>query len=685
MWDPNDPGYLLDRESLRRMIQGIVRTEMDPRNSEAEEVYTTRRHNDKFRLVRGQSTANQSGPVIRLDNIVELAGGLDPSAGDATYQLRVANIYFPRSFSPGQYVDAIYSPDVIPSDNVLADGVTVDWETLESGTSSGTGIGFRRFALYENKLTTNDSAEVYWLDNDGNRLNSEIIFDPERLFGGRTDNYLTSGTGTGISTFGTAFQGIAQLRINIGTGTLGTAAPQQWEMVAMEGFAETITATYNLAEDDWLLGAYFGGQWERKQPQVVFYPIDLIDPVGIAPSPADGDTVVATLHNPNTSPPTYLVVGKAAKDRFVASGPLDSVPSTLIEKLHNTGVYDSETQELVIFEEFDDGGIRKVRAFYYPGSSGTGGSGTYGTGCGILLDTLTRKFSFDYDTVAGVGLEKYQPTDIFLEPVGCPNLRVTALQPGVLTSSVPIAVDGFGLDAGLIDPGNGTADLYRETVDTSKFGNLDGSASVENWSKTKSYSAGEQVLVGKTNEGHRFIIPLDGSGTGADIQIILIDEDIIPIEENGPYEFPSGTGTHFETTSGTAVDTLLAWVYTRTLYYFPFYRPTVVGDPGHTAGRSILSTVTSGTGTGGDVVVRYDTIPVYYDDGVPFEVGNYKKSDWEDFPENKNMSDLEAEFPDFSIKRRWRGIVIGNVLITSLCQVLPPPGLPEGFTNESEP
>lgn len=73
-------------------------------------------------------------------------------------------------------------------------------------------------------------------------------------------------------------------------------------------------------------------------------------------------------------------------------------------------------------------------------------------------------------------------------------------------------------------------------------------------------------------------------------------------------------------------------------------------------------------------IVRYATTDVRYDDGKPFLVGEYQRSDYPDFPENDVFP--PEGLPEGFLNRRFRGIVIGGVLVTILCKPLPAPELP---------
>jgi hypothetical protein len=305
--DPNDPGFNLDENSLRRMIRGILRTETAP-FSTAGPTPLYPRTVDKPRLIRGRSTADQNGPVITIDTVTRLAGGHDPSGGNPDTVIRVANHIFPRNLVSEQWVEAIFSPNVLSSDNPLSGGERVDWELLETG-DSGTNATFRRFVLAIGKFSTTDNVLVYWLDNDNNQTGTEVVYDPELLFAGQPEDYV--GTEPG-------FHGIAQLRDDLGTaGTYG----QRWEIVAMEGFARWVTGTYQqsgTSEAYKFTGVYTTrDQWCRKPPQDIGGNLRIGEVTDVLVEPIDGDVVLLNLldsdGNEESWMPYYLPV--AVKDR----------------------------------------------------------------------------------------------------------------------------------------------------------------------------------------------------------------------------------------------------------------------------------------------------------------------------------------------------------------------------------
>ncbi len=83
---------------------------------------------EKRRLIRGQSVGAQAGGTILIDNVVALAGGVNPTGGNALLQVRVSN-FFAQSYVDNEWLDAVYSPGV-------SIAPPADWETLK--TTSGT-------------------------------------------------------------------------------------------------------------------------------------------------------------------------------------------------------------------------------------------------------------------------------------------------------------------------------------------------------------------------------------------------------------------------------------------------------------------------------------------------------------------------------------------------------------------
>lgn len=232
--DPNDSGYILDSSTFRRLVDAIRKIESLPLNKDGFEEIPNRRIYEKPRAVRGQSTTTQSGAVVLMKNFTPLAAGMPPPVLNSSGQLRVANIYFPRSLVTDQWFDAIYSPNVISGDDVRADGVQVDWETFEAGT--GVSSSLRRFELAQDKLTTQSPAVVNWLtDSETIVPGTDIVYDPEHQFSGVVSGYV--GTGPG-------FRGAAVLRTDMGTAVGTGLGGNRWEMIDLQGYARYILSNY---------------------------------------------------------------------------------------------------------------------------------------------------------------------------------------------------------------------------------------------------------------------------------------------------------------------------------------------------------------------------------------------------------------------------------------------------------
>ncbi len=73
-------------------------------------------------------------------------------------------------------------------------------------------------------------------------------------------------------------------------------------------------------------------------------------------------------------------------------------------------------------------------------------------------------------------------------------------------------------------------------------------------------------------------------------------------------------------------------------------------------------------------IVRHKTKSIRYDDGKPFLLGEYTRSDYPNYPENSAFPPPGLD-PGF-LNRKFRGVAINGVLITVLCKALPPPELP---------
>jgi hypothetical protein len=191
-----------------------------------------------------------------------------------------------------------------------------------------------------------------------------------------------------------------------------------------------------------------------------------------------------------------------------------------------------------------------------------------------------------------------------------------------------------------------------------------------------------------------------GGGPGVDIKIVLIDDDIDGITEDGPSsiletsdielspeEIAAGVTVVFQEPpdddlDSNHVDSLNLWGYERKTVELKYFQAPGVDDPGYDPDLTKLILATTVTDDPGEEeegderkIVRYATTSVKYDDGKPFNVGQYTRADYPDFPENDIFP--PAGLPEGFLKRKYRGIAINGVLITALCKMLPPPELPE--------
>lgn len=141
----------------------------------------------------------------------------------------------------------------------------------------------RWFELVSGKFTSHSTAEVKFLDHNGNMVDPSVtVVDRDGLFCGRPADYVEEENG---------FRGIAQL-----CQDASEAQPPRWEIVEMEGFARWVVASYQggVSGDpderkavDWFRfeGVYnLNDRWERKPPAKEGDPIKwesnpLVDPL----------------------------------------------------------------------------------------------------------------------------------------------------------------------------------------------------------------------------------------------------------------------------------------------------------------------------------------------------------------------------------------------------------------------
>lgn len=152
----------------------------------------------------------------------------------------------------------------------------------------------RRFELTAAKTSTSPTATAKFLDNAGNMVGDPVtLYDPMGKFYGKPASYYGSGQG---------FRGVALQRTD-----LGGIEVDRWEIVEMEGFAESVLVTWVDASPthEWQLTSFFGDHWEWKRPVNDNAPLTIDDPTGIGSAKQNGDKGIAHLKDPDTSPPTY--------------------------------------------------------------------------------------------------------------------------------------------------------------------------------------------------------------------------------------------------------------------------------------------------------------------------------------------------------------------------------------------
>lgn len=127
---------------------------------------------DTYRLIRGQSVGIQAGGTILIDNVVRLAGGLDPTLGNPAINVRVVNI-FSQSYADNEWIDAIYNPGVSISP-------AADWETTKTST------GTHAYTLIMGTVSTGANAEDASFEMNGIELLAGSL-DPRGTPGSPTE------------------------------------------------------------------------------------------------------------------------------------------------------------------------------------------------------------------------------------------------------------------------------------------------------------------------------------------------------------------------------------------------------------------------------------------------------------------------------------------------------------------
>jgi hypothetical protein len=161
-----------------------------------------------------------------------------------------------------------------------------------------------------------------------------------------------------------------------------------------------------------------------------------------------------------------------------------------------------------------------------------------------------------------------------------------------------------------------------------------------------------------------------GKTGSVDITYVHIDEDI-----NGVVDDDDALlyGYNLENPPGTEVDYLNLWAFEPVELDLKYYREADYGDPGYEEGKTKWILVTEEEYG----AIIYATKKIIYLDGDPFEVGEYKRKDYTDYPENEAFppdgTGTYSAPPAGFLNKRYRGVAINNILITAFCEALPPP------------
>ena len=249
---------------------------------------------DHYQIIRGTCVAAvlDTDQAFQLENLV----ALEQYSTLPDSPVWVANI--PAvAHSEGDTVYALWREGIAVTHTGAP--ATVDWEALGGSTSSVPPLKY--FELTATKLfgAAYTSATAKFVQFDGGLdATEQTLTDPDGRFAGRAALYLPGERG---------FRGYALQRSD--PEEIGTP---RYEIVAMESFAGWAIVEY-YGVGIWLLsatGGYGGVQWDIRKPTLLGTAIGVIDPAGLVPSaPATGTKYIANLADPNTTPPTYAIVG----------------------------------------------------------------------------------------------------------------------------------------------------------------------------------------------------------------------------------------------------------------------------------------------------------------------------------------------------------------------------------------
>ncbi len=264
---------------------------------------------DHYQLVRGVTTAAvvPADPTFQITSIT----AYEEHAATPTAPLWVVPPAGGVTLSAGAEVWAAYRENVLTFDPGTGT-VQVDWRMIPLGSGSSTPV--RGFELTVTKTRIQEIAYVKWLGPANTPYGDEVvIYDPfatpepndqSPVFG-------FSGRGTGYLSGSPGCRGLAALRTYF--GLLGQE--DRWEIIAMEGLAETIEATVKFDDSSGSDGGYYlqfdlvrsGHSWNCRNPVAIGDRLTLDARSDKYYKPDEDDEVLAELVSADTFPPTYAV------------------------------------------------------------------------------------------------------------------------------------------------------------------------------------------------------------------------------------------------------------------------------------------------------------------------------------------------------------------------------------------